>query len=93
MSHEGFQCSWGVLEHPRLLTYCLQMPLWFVVMQLGPQLNYLGQVLIWFKVVSCLKVILRKCEIIPVGEVGDIDSGSRLKCRLGPYRLPIFVYL
>lgn len=36
------------------------------------QLTYLKQVLVWFQIVSGLKINLSKCEIILVGEVENI---------------------
>lgn len=39
----------------------------------GMQLDYLGQVLTWFQVVSGLEINLRTCEILPVGAVDNID--------------------
>lgn len=38
------------------------------------QLAYLRQILIWFQIVSGLKINLRKCEITPVGEVDNIEE-------------------
>lgn len=50
--------------------------------------DILGQVLIWFQVVSDLKIKLRKCEIIPVDEIGNTDLLAHvLQCRVGA--LPI----
>lgn len=57
------------------------------------QLDFLGQVLTWFQVVSGLKISLRKCEIIPVGEVDNIDLPVRVSNWVGLSLLLIWVSL
>lgn len=48
------------------------------------QLEFLSQVLTWFQVLSDLKNYLRKCEIIPVGEVKNVEVlAPLLNCKIG----------
>lgn len=65
-----------------LLIFCLQMIFWCSDAN-GIPLDYLGQVLIWFQVVSGIKINLGKCEIISVGEVGNIDMLALPSTQLG----------
>ena len=52
------------------------------------QLLYIRIVLIFFEVITGLKVNVGKSEIVPVGEVGNLDALARiLCCKVG--RLPM----
>ncbi|KAJ9690905.1 hypothetical protein PVL29_013184 [Vitis rotundifolia] len=47
-------------------------------------LSYLSWILFWFEAASGLKINLDKSEIIPVGEVEDLDElAAELGCRVG----------
>ncbi|RVW40207.1 hypothetical protein CK203_078389 [Vitis vinifera] len=57
----------------------------------GYHLTYLSWILAWFEAASGLKINLAKSEVIPVGEVEDIDElAVEIGCKVGA--LP-FVYL
>ena len=47
-------------------------------------LTYLSQILVWFEAASGLRINLAKSEIIPVGEVEEIEEmAAELECRVG----------
>ncbi|RVX09442.1 hypothetical protein CK203_015286 [Vitis vinifera] len=48
------------------------------------QITYLSWLLIWFEVVSRLRINLEKSELIPVGRVENIDDlAMKFGCRVG----------
>ncbi|RVX04978.1 hypothetical protein CK203_019137 [Vitis vinifera] len=48
------------------------------------QLTYLAWVLLWFKASSGLKIILSKCELIPIGDVPNVEElASVMGCGIG----------
>ena len=48
------------------------------------QMIYLSWLLMWFEVVSGLRINLEKSELIPVGSVEDIDDlAMEFSCRVG----------
>ena len=44
------------------------------------QLLYIWMVLIFFKAITGLKMNIGKSEIVPVGEVGNLDALARVLC-------------
>ena len=49
-------------------------------------LTYLSWILVWFEAASGLKINLAKSEVIPVGEVEDIDElAVELGCKVGAF--------
>lgn len=52
------------------------------------QLFHLRQVLTWFQVVSGVEINLKKCEIILVGEVENIEVLAQvMNCKIGALQL------
>ena len=50
------------------------------------QLAYLSWLLMWFEVISELRINLNKSEIIPVGNIVDVESlASKLGCKIGAF--------
>ena len=48
------------------------------------QLTYLAWVLLWFMASSGLKIILSKCELIPIGDVPNVEElASVMGCGIG----------
>ena len=48
------------------------------------QLAYLSWLLMWFEAISELRINLNKSEIIPVGNIVDVESlASKLGCKIG----------
>lgn len=53
---------------------------------------YLG-VLTWLHMVLYLKINLRKCELIPIDEVENIEMLVNVfNCKVGDFLVPIFIY-
>ena len=66
------------------LIFCLFMILFFFVILFydasREQLLYIRMVLIFFEAIIGLKVNVSKSEIVPVGEVGNLDALARVLC-------------
>ena len=55
------------------------------------QMMYLSWLLMWFKVISGLRINLYKSEIIPVGRITNVDVlALEQGCKVGAFRPPIW---
>jgi hypothetical protein len=65
------------------LNYCLWMILWFFVMHILNKFDICDVFSLCFEAISGLKINLAKSEIVPIGEVRDVEElANILGCRV-----------